>query len=381
MEVIKRGWRSPPVPVILPYLSHRHLPVASISLVQPIRVMVAGPDSRVAGFPFDKLTANVILRSCDKTTFLVHSAILAEASPVFSDLFSLPGPSQSSDTSAKNEVIDGRPVVDVTEDSETLDTLLRFCYSSVPDPQLATLETVQSTLEGARKYQLEVALRSICQRLLDFAPEEPARVYAIACLFHLKTEALGAAKLHLGQEMLPKMCPELARISVIEHHNLLEYHQRCQVVAAEMTKNFRWIPEGVPPTSYGVLAGSASNVEWNTNKTPWWFACSQGACRDSRQVQVYQHNHLFYPTKWWFSFMEQASEALRQRPCGGALRSASFLEPFFQSIPPCKAHACTSHEALSQFKSFIRYFADAVDKKIAEVRFTSPLFFYLCNQK
>jgi hypothetical protein len=71
--------------------------------------------------PFDAPGANIIIRSSDIVDFRVHQPVLAMASPFFKDLLSLPEPSDS-------ESIDGLPVVQLSEDSELLNTLVSMLY-------------------------------------------------------------------------------------------------------------------------------------------------------------------------------------------------------------------------------------------------------------
>ncbi|KAI0269677.1 hypothetical protein BGY98DRAFT_1068191, partial [Russula aff. rugulosa BPL654] len=70
---------------------------------------------------FDVPDANLIIRSSDLVNFRVHKPVLAMASPVFTDLFSLPQPSD-------DESVDGLPVVQLSEDSDLLKTLVSMLY-------------------------------------------------------------------------------------------------------------------------------------------------------------------------------------------------------------------------------------------------------------
>jgi hypothetical protein len=70
---------------------------------------------------FDVPDANFIIRSSDNVDFRVHKSVLAMASPFFRDLLSLPQPSDS-------EAVDGLPVVQLSEDSELLNSLVPILY-------------------------------------------------------------------------------------------------------------------------------------------------------------------------------------------------------------------------------------------------------------
>ena len=70
---------------------------------------------------FDVSDTNLIIRSSDLVDFRVHKSVLAMASPFFKDLLSLPQPSDS-------EFIDGLPVVQLSESSELLNSLVSILY-------------------------------------------------------------------------------------------------------------------------------------------------------------------------------------------------------------------------------------------------------------
>jgi hypothetical protein len=71
--------------------------------------------------PFDVSDTNFIIRSSDLIDFRVHKSILATASPIFKDLLSLPQPSDT-------EIVDGLPMVQLSESSELLNSLLSILY-------------------------------------------------------------------------------------------------------------------------------------------------------------------------------------------------------------------------------------------------------------
>jgi hypothetical protein len=71
--------------------------------------------------PFNIPDANIIIRSSDLVDFRVHKSVLAMVSPFFTDLLSLPQPSDG-------ESVDGVPVVQMSEDSELLNSLVSILY-------------------------------------------------------------------------------------------------------------------------------------------------------------------------------------------------------------------------------------------------------------
>ena len=80
-----------------------------------ISLIVRPPES------LDVPDANFIIQSSDNLNFRVHKSVLAMASPFFKDLLSLPQPSDS-------ETVDGLPVVQLSETSELLNSLVSILY-------------------------------------------------------------------------------------------------------------------------------------------------------------------------------------------------------------------------------------------------------------
>jgi hypothetical protein len=83
-----------------------------------------GPQIDLATSPlqhFDIPDANIIIRSSDSVNFRVYKSVLTIVSPFFKDLFTLPQPSDS-------ESVDGLPVVELSEDSDLLNSLVSLLY-------------------------------------------------------------------------------------------------------------------------------------------------------------------------------------------------------------------------------------------------------------
>ncbi|OBZ74519.1 NADPH-dependent diflavin oxidoreductase 1 [Grifola frondosa] len=139
-------------------------------LFQPASMAPAPP-------PFDRNDADVVLRSSDGVHFHVHKTILVIASPVFEGMFNVPQPATLADEDIHSET--GLPLLVLTEDRRTLENLLRL---------------FQAVLIAARKYSIDDAVVKMGERLLPFIPQDPLRVYAIACSMDLPEEAEAAAR-------------------------------------------------------------------------------------------------------------------------------------------------------------------------------------------
>ncbi|OSD05502.1 hypothetical protein PYCCODRAFT_1465386 [Trametes coccinea BRFM310] len=184
--------------------------------------------------PFDQPSADIVLRSSDGVDFHVHSQILAQASPFFATMFSLPQPLKRSACSPASDIpaganaqrgtdaqleVDARsgtdaqdasppsapspapllvsdpaPVIDVSEDSVTLDMLLRILYP-IPKSTLDDPASIVTTIKAAQKYEMEWPAQFLSQQLSDIirTPRVAVQAWAAACRAGLEDVARQAA--------------------------------------------------------------------------------------------------------------------------------------------------------------------------------------------
>ncbi|KAI1790312.1 hypothetical protein LXA43DRAFT_973793 [Ganoderma leucocontextum] len=129
----------------------------------------------VAPYPFNLSSADIILRTPDLTEFHVQSFLLIIASPFFSDMLSLPQPQDGNQSYTST-----RPIVDVTEDSKTLERLLRLCYPTAK-PMFDVLEDIVLVFKAAIKYDMEWAIPPLMKDLKVVLPQNPLKAWAVAC--------------------------------------------------------------------------------------------------------------------------------------------------------------------------------------------------------
>lgn len=141
--------------------------------------LLGTPQTTVALHPFNRPSADVILRSCDLVDFRVHRGILTESSPFFSDMFELPQPAHAEPTCA-TEAARAPPVVDMAGDAETLDALLRLLYPIVKPP-LEDPKLLALVLKAAHKYDMAWPATVLSERLLTIAPQKVLQVWAATC--------------------------------------------------------------------------------------------------------------------------------------------------------------------------------------------------------
>ena len=106
--------------------------------------------TRPASSPFDGSTGNLALQSSDGVEFHCFSQILISASPVFEGMVTVGNPTLDFLNAANH-----RPIVPMSEDSKTLDALLRLIYPIQKPLQPCSLEDIEPLLEASMKYIME----------------------------------------------------------------------------------------------------------------------------------------------------------------------------------------------------------------------------------
>ena len=78
-------------------------------------------DPSFVPLPLNVLDASIIVRSSDQVNFRIHKSVLTMSSPFFKDMLSLPQP-------PNDELIDGLPVVQLSEGASVLSNLISLLY-------------------------------------------------------------------------------------------------------------------------------------------------------------------------------------------------------------------------------------------------------------
>ncbi|KAH9174339.1 hypothetical protein EDB89DRAFT_1884149 [Lactarius sanguifluus] len=170
--------------------------------------------------------ADIIVRTSDLANFLIHKSVLASSSPVFRDMFALPNPSNDG-------MIDGLPVVDISEDSELVRSLITIMYP-VPSEIPASYDKVLALLAAAQKYEMDAVQSTIRAEVargpsLTLDGAEVFRAYAIASSSGLKPEMEMAARLTLDQPMTFKhLGTELRSFEGRALRELVSFREQCR---------------------------------------------------------------------------------------------------------------------------------------------------------
>ena len=217
------------------------------------------------GKPFDRVDADLIIRSCDQIDFHVHKVVLGIASVVFEDMFTAPGPSPHEN----GQVV---PIINLTEDSKTLHHLLTAIYP-VDTVIPGTFEDALFLLATCQKYQMDSTAYCVRSLLKQRVPPlitafNAFRAYGIASRYHLKEETLLAARLTLERPMNFDACSEDLRfVSGVDLFRLWGYHNECINAAKRCIGQMKTDGDGFPRCS-----GSVNTGKYPDTASRWWHS-------------------------------------------------------------------------------------------------------------
>jgi len=274
----------------------------------------------MATHPFTTPDADLVLRSCapNPANFHVHKCILAAASPFFAHMFELPQP--------HDECMDkpSVPVVDVSENTRTLEALLR-CVYPVPKPAIDTFEDLTAVLEAATKYDLTSAIDHLRGLLVSprFVDKDPVRAYAIASRFELEAEARMASRATLRVRVLDTpLSDDLRHISAFAYHRLLALHSQRAAAAQELLV--------VPDTVKCMMCNGT-------------------------------HYGAFYPPRWWKDYEARARKELATCPTSDVIFSMAFLnQSAHAGCERCAGSILDAHWFLEELRKSIDELPDTI---------------------
>lgn len=316
--------------------------------------------------PFNHAKADAILRTSDNVDFRIFKLLLSLASPFFETLFDLPQPSE--EKPGDTELRDGLPVIPVSEDSKTLDAVLRFCYpytltekpslghsktrrseKGVEIKDVASFEDNVKMLEAAKKYSLDGAEKAIRNALFSTINLEtdPLRCFAIARQARMQDETILSARYSLRTSLVPDWFKEVEMIASTDILALWVYHQKCGRALQRLQLDLSWIEKHYKKTTA---------VPWIFGKTRR-FRCR---CPRSDIIKLFDRKHLV----WWEEFMEATFQALREEPCAQTVYNS--VEETIEKVRRLDCRSCTPNVA-TVMHQFAELFAKKVEEVISEV--------------
>ncbi|KAF8267381.1 hypothetical protein EI94DRAFT_1801721 [Lactarius quietus] len=299
------------------------------------------------GPPFDHADADIILRSSDQVDFHVFKDILSLSSPFFKSMFSLPQP----DVGVAEKQ---NPVIDLTEHSSTIATLLTFIYPvvSVP-PEPGSLGDMIDAFVAAKKYDMDVVSQRLNQTFAESAAvqDDPVVAFCVAYSHQLGDAARIAAKASLKRRMnLDNIGDQLQYINGPAFHQLYKFHRACSAAAAQTIsgKHLTWI--------------AFSN-------STWWDLANIGCpSRCPRYEYKLGHSRSSWPASVpYHDFITRTLNILLEHPCQEAVTKHEFLHPSY------KENACKDCRLTSLgLPEFSRLLGEEVERRVSEVDLFLP---------
>ncbi|KAL5635760.1 hypothetical protein ACGC1H_004540 [Rhizoctonia solani] len=282
------------------------------------------PDPPNAGF---QDAGDFTLKSSpDDVEFKVYRLFLMTASPVFQDIL----------TSGS-----GPPVMELSEDAETIAALLQYIYPR-ENPVIKDYGLFAKVLEAARKYELgfitsdlRASMRSDSTTFACLRAE-PLRMYALAVRHELKEEIPIAAKLTIGKY-------DFASIEATSELCALGLPLKDVVMLMRM---------------HMARAGALSDLLVNVDSNPRYFAgfpvrCSQ--CKHGGTMSELQR-----------AWMKEVVGLLRKEPLDSAAAQRLFEKEFFLNLKlRCECLGCRDTE---MYDLVHRAWAEESRAKLAELK-------------
>ncbi|KAI0332750.1 hypothetical protein GY45DRAFT_442243 [Cubamyces sp. BRFM 1775] len=323
----------------------------------------------LAPSPFDRPT-DLVLQSSDGVRFHVFRWILMDASPVFADMFNIPQPPALHDrpvesgaqtrgmvelelTSQLDNVETSPSMIDVSEDSTTLEALLRIIYPLPTIPEPSSFEAFARLAQAAEKYQMAFTTAALAPLLHHFSRLHPLRVYAWAERYNIPEAARRAAQDFLRMEDMFTYVDELAEISCKDYHRLLQYRSRCSqamkaIGTTDIVRAWPSQQENTPEQ------GDPFSTGWT------WFDCK----RCFRKAQSAGKRSAFC-APWFRQHWDRLIAALVTTPYADAARAPILMELVARDAVKCRA--CRPL-AFVQLQRFTELFVADVERRLSQIQ-------------
>jgi hypothetical protein len=238
----------------------------------------ASPKNVSPTSPLDHLDmsdADVVIQSCDLVNFRVHQRTLAMSSPFFDDMFSLPQPQLS-----VKEIVDGLPVVRLSEDAEVLSGLITMLYP-IPSELPNSYDRALTLLATSQKYDMVGVQSRIrgeihSRKFPALTGVETFRSYAISSSGELPSERENLARLTLEFPMtFEYLCDELPFFDGWALRDLVGLRKRCRDNVVSCFESFLKLDE--PPFNIWISChdsrsySSYSPPSTATGSSPSWL--------------------------------------------------------------------------------------------------------------
>ena len=302
---------------------------------------------------------DVDIVSSDGVQLRIRTSILSQASPVFSDMFSVPQPNSSSESDAPPDPIN------LSETSKTIKLILSLVDSPLTSLLIDSLSDIANLLQAADKYDMntirEHAFYSLTQP--KFLENEPLRVYAIANRYGAHDTAALAARRTLRYPLLhAQYFSELEIVDGGTIYRVLRYHKECTAVALDVATDHSWIRDvyvffDCPEAN----AGEDDDIDGEDSKG---LGIRTMIRTHPSKKHRDGHDKFVSVHRWWTKFMDTTKVALSESIHPETIRDRGRMMDALSSASQC-SH-CRKRVKVD-FSKFLDAFVMEVEVRVNKV--------------
>ncbi|KAF8988085.1 hypothetical protein BDQ17DRAFT_1374365 [Cyathus striatus] len=278
----------------------------SSSLAEETLPKILDPSLHSFKFPDSDLT----ILSSDQMRFHVHQIIIRLASPVI-----------LKDATFIED--NGKQVLLLPEDGQTLSLLLRSCYPSTTMNATIDIQYIPSCLRAAVKYQMTKVIDNMITILKIRTRSQPLDVYFAFIMNGFMEEGAEVAQNILIFKPLSSLYhPLMERLSALSYHCLLEQRHRCMSCMLAIGSNYEsdrcnsqwWTPMKSTSSDFIYLAGPVveRRLSYLVQKSNSCYRCD-GLSQTDSNVTLDLHTQSIKLKEEFESSI--AEEALRLATC------------------------------------------------------------------
>lgn len=303
--------------------------------------------------------SDVDIVSSDGVQFRVRKSLLSQASPVFSDMFSVPQPNSSLFSDGSTDLIN------LSEPGKTIRLIISLADSPHTSLVIGSLSDIANLLQAADKYDMktirEHAIYSLRQSKV--IENEPLRVYAIASQYGAHDTAVRAARRTLRYPMLhEEYFPELEMVNGGTIYRVLRYHKQCTAAALEVATDHTWIRDAA--YVFFDCPEADSGEDDNNDEDNKGFENSTTIRTHPSRKHKNGYKKRVSVHRWWTKFMGTTKVALSESICSETIRDKGREMDARSSASQCSR--CRKR-VNSDFSNFLDAFVNEVEARLNKV--------------
>lgn len=300
MELLRDALHSAPIMILMVPNRSNPLSLSIMAASLSSEQLTSTPSISPLAKPiFESPDADLILRSADNVAFRTFQSFLIFGSPVLKTLIQQQLQADlTRNGTQEGDLRDYTPVLQLVEDSQTIEHLLLYSYPRwMPPPVLDNLQVVKNLLAAVKKYKMD-GLLEVVRKSLKSSPlmkTAPRQLFAIAYRHHLDEVARQAVMEIL---CLPSFHPTMeADVDGVSAGVLYRLHSHHTEIRA------------------AVIALTTSYTRWITQNHFTWFSCP-GCCEDMDRLVCRRIicGRLVKVGQWWIDYMADIATALTASP-------------------------------------------------------------------